>query len=489
MRRGGFACVIALSVAVLTQPGTAAAGVRSSASVVAALKAGHRLVLRDVTIKGRLDLGEIDTVQRLFECHDCTFTGPLLAHDVIFERTIDLSGSTFASRVNFTGATFRAPALFRAAVTEESSGSKPPCRFKKAASFSLAVFDDLASFDRSRFCGPADFRDAKFSDATFSGSWFTSASFARASFQGTALFNDAHFAEHASFDEADFRPRADFARTEFADTADFAETRFGEGASFLVSSFSVTKAKGASAEEAATFQDATSSGDLNFTFATFDGGIATFSGLVSSGSLMLHDAEFGADGVAMDQLQVRQLILDVDAVGGISDKTQRTDVLRMIEESAKERQDLPTANDAHYALRKLRSQDYGPVLRGLDYVFYRGVAGYFVRPLRPIVVLLVIVTLVALLRLRVGTTEPTTTDEAASRRTRFWRRTGRHCRSFFTCLLDTFAVAAPRWRAGPGALPLASRLEVVVYRLLVVCALIGIANSNPTLRQMVDSLL
>jgi hypothetical protein len=32
------------------------------------------------------------------------------------------------------------------------------------------------------------------------------------------------------------------------------------------------------------------------------------------------------------------------------------------------------------------------------------------------------------------------------------------------------------------------RLEIVAYRLLVVCALLGLANSNPTLRQMVDAL-
>ena len=34
-----------------------------------------------------------------------------------------------------------------------------------------------------------------------------------------------------------------------------------------------------------------------------------------------------------------------------------------------------------------------------------------------------------------------------------------------------------------------SRLEMLTYRALVVCVLIGLANSNPTLRQMFDALL
>jgi hypothetical protein len=34
-----------------------------------------------------------------------------------------------------------------------------------------------------------------------------------------------------------------------------------------------------------------------------------------------------------------------------------------------------------------------------------------------------------------------------------------------------------------------SRLEMLAYRALVVCVLIGLANSNPTLRQMFDALL
>jgi hypothetical protein len=58
---------------------------------------------------------------------------------------------------------------------------------------------------------------------------------------------------------------------------------------------------------------------------------------------------------------------------------------------------------------------------------------------------------------------------------------------FLEGFLETLALIAPR-RGDPGDRP-ARRVEVFIYRLLVVCALIGLANSNPTLRQMFDAIL
>ena len=455
------------------------------------LRAGHRVVLNGRIVEGPLDLGDTDVVRRVFKCRECTFTGPLSAPDVIFERTVDLSGSTFSSEVDFTGATFRAPALFRSALSEDDSADRMqrprerPSRFLKAAVFSLVVFDDLTSFGGSEFHASAAFRDTRFSDATFTRTGFAGTAFAGASFRGVALFNDARFTATASFADADFRRRADFARAIFNGGANFGDTRFGDGASFLSSQFYA-----AGSDEAATFQNAVSGSDLNFTFTKFNGEIATFSHLVSAASLDFRDAEFDETyGVTMDQLQVRELILAVDAVNGIDDPMQRREVLANIEESAKERGDLGPANDAHYDLKALRSEEYHAFWGALDYVFYRGIAGYFVRPLRPLVVLAALATLVALLRMRRGAAAPPD-PTPRSRSARLWRGTRRRCGSFLTCLLDTFAGALPRSR-GQSAQPLTlhARVEVLAYRLLLVCALVGLANSNPTLREMVDTLL
>lgn len=491
LARCGFACATAVVVA--AAGATSAWSSANTRAVPASwvrtqLRAGHRVVLRGVRITGALNLDGVDTVRRLFECHDCTFVGPVSAHDVIFDRTVDLSGTTFSRGVDFTGATFHAPALFRASVAQvEASGVEPSCRFRRVAVFSLAIFDDLASFGGARFCATAEFLDTRFADATFSNAGFLRAEFDRAAFRGAALFNDAHFARHASFEEADFRVRADFARAHFNDGADFADTRFASGASFLVTRFSV--AHPATVDESATFQDAVAGGDLDFTFAEFHRQLALFSGLVSSGSLVFRDAEFDDEaGVSMDRLQARDLVLDVNAVKGISDPEQQLAVLGMIEDSAKARNDLKTANDAQYQIRVLRSHTYSAFWAFNDYVFYRGAAGYFVRPLRPVLVLIALVTVVALVRTRSKLRE-TPKPEARAGSWESVRSTGsRGSTTFLTCLLDTFAVAGPRWRGRDGAVGLPQRFEVVIYRLLLVCALIGLANSNPTLRQMVDSL-
>jgi uncharacterized protein YjbI with pentapeptide repeats len=485
-------CFFVISLCGLNTPAqiATAANTRTASWVAAQLRSGHRVILNGVAITGALDLGGIERVRSIFECHDCTFSRSLSAHHVIFERTLDLSGSTFRKSVDFTGARFEGPALFRAGLSEEDAlGRTPPCRFRGPASFSLTVFDDVVSFASTRFCAQADYRDARFADASFSRARFTTATFARSSFRGGALFNDAHFTHHASYEEADFRGRTDFARSEFNDGADFAATRFSEGASFLAAKFRVSQKDGA--DEAISLEDAVSSGDLDFMFAKFRKEIATFSGLVAAGSLVLRDAEFDpANGVNMNRMQVRDLVLDVDSVNSVNDRSEQIAVLKMIEDSAKERDDLATANDAHYRLRELKSASYSSFWGALDYVFYRGVAGYLVRPLRPLLVLVGLAAIVALFRMgrrRAQAGSPQTT----TRRHQLWHATGARCATFLGCMLDTLALAGPRRGAGEAKTPpvLAERFEVVAYRLLLVCALIGLANSNPTLRQMLDSLL
>ena len=58
-------------------------------------------------------------------------------------------------------------------------------------------------------------------------------------------------------------------------------------------------------------------------------------------------------------------------------------------------------------------------------------------------------------------------------------------------LLDTLTVVWPR-KPDPESSDwtrLSRRVEGLAYRILIVCVLLGLANSNPTLRQMLDALL
>jgi hypothetical protein len=186
--------------------------------------------------------------------------------------------------------------------------------------------------------------------------------------------------------------------------------------------------------------------------------------------------------------------MDVDRVSRIQSRADQEAVLGSIESSAKARNDLREANTAHYELETLRSDGYGMFLHSLDYVFYRGIAGYFVRPGRPLLALVSLIALVAWIRLfsrrRAEKSKENGSKNQEEIRVRIWRRAGRGCGDLLTCFFDTFSLVAPRWRSnGDTKLPVVQRVEVFVYRLLLVCVLLGLANSNPTLRQMVDTLV
>jgi uncharacterized protein YjbI with pentapeptide repeats len=494
-RWGALSLGLALVAAATADPALA----RSGASIANDLRHGRSVVLYRTTVTGSTNLWKANVVRGVFECHECRFLGPVVAPDVVFARTVDLSGATFERYVDFRGATFQAPALFRAVDENEADIRRPPksgssklvpATFVRRADFSLAVFSDIASFGGAKFQHEATFSDARFSDCTFSNATFGAVVFDRASFRGAALFNAAKFEGGASFDQTDFQHHTDFASTKFRQGGDFSGAQFTNGASFLAAQFVAAP----DTTNGALFQAATSSGDLNFTFAAFTnskGGTAAavFTQLACSAALVLRDLTVPDNFLlAMNKLQVRDLRMDVDYVSKIEGRLDQITALGTIESSAKARDDLREANSAHYALQTLRSDDYNLFWRPLDYVFYRGVAGYFVRPTRPLLALVVLVALVASLRLVLRRHGHEGYEEG--RRPRIWRRTGRRCGDMLACFFDTLSLVGPRWgSAAAEKLPVLQRVEVFVYRLLLVCVLLGLANSNPTLRQMVDTLI
>jgi uncharacterized protein YjbI with pentapeptide repeats len=508
-----FAVVVSAAAPALAAPVTRAT-VHSEA-IARDLRAGHPVVREGVFVKGALDLRAADTVRAVFKCRQCTFEGRIFASDVTFAKTVDLSGSTFTRSVDFRGATFDGPALFRTALSDrDGGGADRRAVFAGRVDFSLAFFREFSSFSGAAFNATAAFRDARFTDASFASAIFGSAAFDRATFRGAALFNDAKFGGPATFTDADFRKRADFALARFESGGVFKRVQFGDNASFLGATLSTpepcprspgadsrpsARAMCSDSYEAGRFDDVAAAGNLDFTFVRFeirgDSGrysstLAVFSDLVCGGSLVFRQATFAKGRVIrMQRLQARDLVLDVSIVPQISGDDDQRNVLQMIEDSGKARGDLQAANDAHYALRAERSNDYSTVGRVLDYVFYRGVAGYFVRPLRPILVLLIgigLLSLVSVVRARrPGEAEQTL---AVPTWRRIWSGTTTRCSEFLTCFFDKVGLVRPQRSEGPDSPPLGRRLESFAYRLLVVCAILGLANSNPTLRQMVETL-
>lgn len=497
LRRCGLTGATAALLLLLPPQALAAGPQVRAARILTRIQAGHPVVLARKTIVGPLDLARVTDVRGVFKCRECKFLGHVDAGDVTFERTVDVTGSTFSHGADFRGATFNAPALFRAALSDDPDVEGRPLVVRGRADFSLAIFEDIASFSGATFTGAAAFGDARFLDVSFARAEFSrTAGFMRTSFRGIANFNGTLFDESAAFDDADFRARTDFAVSTFEQGARFSGAQFASGASFLAAEFNAPKG---GEEDAASFDAVTSAGNLDFTFADFKSPgrkpqeIALFDDLVCGKSLVFRTTNFPPEGtLSMTRLQVADLVLDVATVRQVSPGDNGGDqesVLHTIENSAKTRDDLGIANDAHYELRVRASKRYGTTLHALDYVFYRGAAGYFVKPFRPLLLLAALATLAAIARYFRIRTEPEIDASKGRLRIR-WRATKVRCADFLTCLLDTFALAGPRWRSTrQGEVGLGERVQAILYRLLLVCALLGLANSNPTLRNMVDTLV
>jgi uncharacterized protein YjbI with pentapeptide repeats len=500
--------------------------------VVARLRRGKPVVLSCVRIRNRLDLTSLATVAQPFKCRSCLLQRGFTASDVVFARTVDLSGSRIAGPVDLEGATFQGPVLFAPAPSA--------VEFLGSVDASLAVFGDLASFEQASFESRADFGLARFrGDTSFAAASFEATSGQAASFKG-ATFDAPFVLDHAifmgeadftraSFDSAGFRgvqfqppaSRAVFKQAVFRGDADFSQDAFFggaifDGAQFLQNAAFVGTLFYAGPGHKVVFDNVGAAGDVDFSFASFNPLglsnrtppgtkpplIASFFRLVVAGTLSFSNADFQPGfGLRMNELSAKNLVLDVDETALVDDEpgtsTYRRQVLELIESSSKGRDDLVTANDADYQLHVLRSRGYSWPLRMLDLVFYRWIAGYLVRPLRPLLALLALALLLSAVRIVVGrplagTDNPPPKPYPGSppRRRGRLRRLGGGFVSHVNDFLDTLTLVGPqKWSAAGGGQKLDLRLESVVYRVLLACALIGLANSNPTLRQLVDALV
>jgi hypothetical protein len=428
---------------------------------------------------GDLDLSARETITRPFRCRGCRVDGRLLAADVTFERTVDLTGSAILGAADFTRASFG-----------------------DVASFARASFAGRARFDSARFGDDVSFEDAcfeseaRFAAVEFGGEASLGASSDSLAFEQDARFENARFAERADFrgrsfgreavfQRADFRGTADFSRTKFAGTARFREARFDGGATFV----------GALFRDEAGFESATAGDSVDFGDALFLAKLSLFD-FASDGELSLDGSELEGPLAVSDDTTAGDLRLDFDgalaALERQGDPGFEESFLRLVESTAQQRDDLALANDARYERRKLLARDDGRPRRLGDYLFYRGVAGYLVRPSHPLVTLLV----VALLFSAVHRYRPQRLWRRFPRRGRLPHlgRLGRVGAELPALLGATYGrlrlvVKSPAEApSGPeGGHGWLVRAEAWIYRALVVVFLFALANSNPTLRQMLDA--
>ena len=480
-----------------------------------------RLRTEPVALIGYRVTGDVDVgpgvVKYALVCRDCTFEGNLNAADALFRGKVDLSRSTMLGQVHMpgaifenrldaaaatfgetvdmrrarmlgavdmTGATFRAPALF---------GSPPPGlpSFQGRVNFSLATFEQLATFEAATFAAATDFTFARFNgDAIFAGGESDGdTTFVRTSFSSLADFTNRIFAGSANFKSAQFRSPADFSQAEFDAPITFKGSRFDAGALFIGAQFlNLT-----SADDPNELERLRAAGPLDFDLSLFDRP-TSFAQSAASGTVSFEGAGLDAPGgLNFDGVSVGALRMSVSsALAGVHDDAgrDRERVLSMIEANAKSNGNLGLANQAYYARQVLKSKHYVWPLRVLDFAFYRLVAGYLVRPLNPLFALIILAAVATLVRLllrqRASPRRRGSFSGLGDRLRARARSTPAAVRGFASELGDTLMSVVTRH--GDGSDRSYTRLETVLFRTVLACALIGFANSNPTLRQMFDAL-
>lgn len=439
----------------------------SSNDVVRRAAAGEPIDLADVVVQGDVDLEGVGTLKRPLRCQRCLVAGSLKATDVVFERIVDLSDSIVNGGLELEGA------IFKDRVSAERTVVMRPARFAAA-----------------RFLG-----DASFTRGSFSGD----AVFAATKFEGRADFAQRRFNAAGNFDGAVFSDAASFLLAEFVQKAHFQGAELRGGGSFRLVRL----------HDGAAFDRMSSRGTLEFKGAVLEGAVS-FTSLTTSASVSLESLLLQRAELFMEQLSIRDLSMDVEAVEAVRGPNPRKDVLRLIERSAQERGDLSIANDARYQLLSLEASDKeGWLGRFLDAVFYRGVGGYLVRPLHPLVAFLVVLAVATMTRC-LPAAWATLSQRRWSGRSGVDRqarpllprmrlgvlgleKAGATVLSNLTKSLGSAFLVKPDIRVkNPefvGAYALAGILwvEFLVYKLLLAVFLLALGNSSATIRQIIDT--
>jgi len=428
---------------------------------------GEPIDVVGATVEGDVDLRPLGTVPRPFRCQRCHFTGSLKAADVIFERILELSQSTVGGRLEL----------------------------------GAAVFKDRVSFEGTRLLDTADLVAARF---------LADVSFAGGSFVGDATFRTARFDAKADFVQRQFGARSDFDGVVFADGASFLLAEFIDAARFRGAelrgggSFRLIRL-----HTGAAFDRMTSRGQLDFNGAVFQGDVS-LTNLSSSSSVSLVGIIFQQSRLFMDQLSVRDLSMDVQAVRAVRGPGPQKLILELIERSAQDRGDLSLANDARYELLSIDSGGKDDAVGHLlDVLFYRAMAGYLVRPLHPLITFLLLLTGATILRIlpvlltlpwvRSGTERtPVPTGSPVGRKG--LRRKVLGVEKTVTLVLSALATSiAVAFRPKPkikledpdqvGAYFMAAVRwgEFLAHKLLLAVFLLALGNSSATIRQILDT--
>jgi hypothetical protein len=434
--------------------------------LVSQVQKGEPVDLQAAVIEGDLDLRSVEAVKRPLRCQACHFRGSFNATLVVFDRLVDLSKSTIEGTLELEGAVFRQRAIFDQARFFDAELAT--AHFLDNVSFNRTIFQGRAALDRAHVNGNAGFFRSTFQqDAGFEGT----------EFQGRVDFTIASFEGRAGFQRAEFRGGGAFRVTRFHGQALFDLVRAGDSLDF----------------EGAFFQ-----------------GEPSFQNLSSSGSLSLVGVRLGGAELFTDGLTVQSFSMDVPTVELVRGEKTKKRLLQLIEQSAEASHDLALANDARFQFLTLESKKHDSIGHLMDILFYRGVAGYLVRPSHPLIAFFLAIGVATLMRgvLRlwvksVGRWRQRQEEGGRPHTMGFSERLRRgilDSQKTFALLLGGLTESlAAAFRPKPGIRvsdPDCVRqyfvagtrwLEFLTYKFLIAIFLIALGNSNATFRQILEA--
>jgi hypothetical protein len=424
-----------------------------AASLVEMLQTQEKVLLDGVVIEGDVDLSSLGAVDVPLIITNSTITGRLMAQFTVFEGAIDWSGTCFESPVDIHGSLFREDVQWLA-ITVEQSFDAGTARFARRMDATGAVFNDTANFRASVFDRAAVLEQTVFNrDATFNRSNFgEQANFIRARFEQRAAFEDVS-AAGGDFSRGIFRGVAQFRRFSTPNTLNLLN---GEFADKLI-------------------LDEVSAKELNLDKATLLGG-----------------------DLAMGEMHVEELTMDLQYVDRIQDVEDQKQVLDVIEDTARGGGELELANNAAFQRYVLENEGRGWLEHQAYFVFGEQLAGYLVRPLRPLFAMLALVILGVMARtvIKFGENErrfdvaPASGPAEYETNNQFWPAFGNAIGDSVSAAIvpkrPTVTTVA-KWTTAVAVAALL--IEWISFRLLNAAFVIALANAVPGVKDVVDGIL
>jgi uncharacterized protein YjbI with pentapeptide repeats len=445
--------------------------VLSGKKLVKMLGSQQQVLVDCAQVKGEIDLRGLGATRGSFVLTNSIIEGALIAPSTIFKGTVDFTNSTFSGKTNYPNFVDLHGSIFEGDVVWSQAEFGARSENPSGVDFRGVRFRGITDLRGALFNVPVQFQNATFEGRT---------SFQQTQFQETSDFTGAAFEDSISFVHSIFRDLTNFEGVNVAKDVDFTGARFNA---------------------VVIFRTLSVMGHLSIRRAYFEGKVIL--DMASVGDLQLEENDFVAGvQLSMAEIEADSLEMDLKDIDKIDNDLEKRAALEAVERTARNKGSIAIANDALFRRRVLENNERDQPLQILNRIFNEGVAGYAVRPLRPLFSVLVVVLFGWLVRLagefltrRVdgkGTTLRFN-EEKMTRRLDEWLAVslgalGASLHAALSPKLNISVQPEQRGNLGAHVVATAQLVEWVSQKVLIGLFLIAIANAVPAAKEFISSI-